>query len=103
MADGPASSNPGEPGGSASREYQRRRLQREERARARLGRLGVAITRLSAEPQHVSSWKTGAEGERRVAQRLAKHLDKTDVVLLHDRRLPGRRANIDHLAVGPAG
>ena len=58
---------------------------------------------MSAEPQDVRAWKTGAEGERRVAGRLAKHLAGRDVVLLHDRRIPGARTNIDHVAVGPGG
>jgi hypothetical protein len=39
-----------------------------------------------------------------VAQRLERLLEGTGVHLLHDRRAPAaRRANIDHIAVGPAG
>jgi hypothetical protein len=38
-----------------------------------------------------------------VAARLAKLLDGHRVELLHDRRIPGNRANIDHLAIGPGG
>lgn len=53
--------------------------------------------------QHVTAWKTGAEGEEWLAARLAKLLDGHEVHLLHDRRIPGSRANIDHLAVGPGG
>lgn len=37
---------------------------------------------------------------------LAKRLDKLTehgVLLLHDRRIPATRANIDHIAVGPGG
>jgi hypothetical protein len=33
----------------------------------------------------------------------AKLLDSRGVELLHDRRICGSRANIDHLAIGPGG
>ncbi len=57
---------------------------------------------LSDDPQHEIAWARGAGGEERVAKGLAKHL--TDVVVvLHDRRIPSSRGNIDHLAVAPTG
>jgi hypothetical protein len=35
---------------------------------------------------------------------LELRLHRSDVVLMHDRRVPGRRwANIDHIAIGPTG
>jgi hypothetical protein len=46
--------------------------------------------------------KIGAEGERRTATRLAP-LAQQGWTVLHDRRLPRGRANIDHLAISPAG
>ena len=46
--------------------------------------------------------EVGAAGERRVASELAV-LEGEGWRLLHDRRLPGRRANVDHVAVGPGG
>jgi hypothetical protein len=94
---------PGRAGASALREYQRRRQRREDRARRRFGVLGVAATRLSGDPHHVAAWKRGADGEAWVAERLAKLTADRSVVLLHDRRLAGARANIDHLAIGPGG
>src|SRR4051794_31534743 len=96
-------SSEGAPGGSAAREYARRRQLREDRARATLGGFGAAIVRLTDEPQSTKAWKKGAEGERLVARRLEKHLADSGVLLLHDRRVPGSRANIDHLAIGPGG
>lgn len=42
-----------------------------------------------------------AAGEQ-VAKQLAKHLGDR-VAVLHDRRVPGSRANIDHLAIAPSG
>ena len=42
-------------------------------------------------------------GRARVASRLEALLDPAEVVLLHDRRIPRSRANIDHIAVAPSG
>lgn len=57
---------------------------------------------MGAEPQSTRAWKQGAQGELRAGRALARHLRGYGVVLLHDRRIPGRgRANIDHLAIGP--
>ena len=94
---------PGVAGRSAKREYERRKRTRENRARRRLGRLGVGLVRLMGDPQHVTAWKKGAAGESRAAKRLERHLAGRGVRLLHDRVIPGTRANIDHLAVGPGG
>jgi hypothetical protein len=53
-------------------------------------------------PAHERVWLRGAEGEEEVARRLAKHL-RDAAVLLHDRRMPRSRANIDHIAVAASG
>lgn len=50
--------------------------------------------------QSTTAWRTGADGEAAVAAVL-DGLDGWRA--LHDRRVPGKRSNIDHLAVGPAG
>lgn len=98
------SGRPPEAGASARREYERRRAQREARARARLGGLGVMGARLLGEPQSTRAWRQGAESELEVAEQLARRLAGREALLLHDRRIPWRgRANIDHLAVGPGG
>lgn len=47
-------------------------------------------------------WHAGAVGESLVGRRLAELAD-ADVRAVHDRRVPGGVANIDHLAVTPAG
>lgn len=91
----------GTPGGSARREHERRRAKREAAVRERHPRLGSLILRLQSAPQSEAAWDTGAAGE----EALAAHLAKTcpDAIVLHDRRMPGSRANIDHLAVAPSG
>jgi len=87
-------------GGSARREHERRRNRREERIRARHPKLGGLILALSEDPQSTRAWERGAIGEELLAERLQ---DLPDTVrVLHDRRIPGTRANIDHIAVSPA-
>ncbi len=49
----------------------------------------------------VSNWRRGAEGERSTAQLLAP-LGHIGWGVLHDRRIPGTDANIDHLVIGPS-
>jgi hypothetical protein len=48
------------------------------------------------------AWRCGAAGERRTARLLAQ-LERHGWVVLHDLAVPGSRANIDHLAIGPGG
>ncbi len=89
-------------GASARREHERRRANREKRVRQKHPHIGGLLLRLADEPQHETAWARGSGGEEHVARSLAKHLDKT-ALLLHDRRIPRSRANIDHLAVAPSG
>jgi hypothetical protein len=91
-------------GRSAATEYERRSEARRSRLRVRYGVIGSAVAALAGDPSHLAVWQQGAEGEVATARRLEAHLRRTDVVLLHDRRIPGRgRANIDHVAIGPGG
>lgn len=107
-------------GSSAQREYEKRsarELARKQQAVAEdaewresikaerpvLGRVVTAITpkpQITPESQATTAWKTGAEGERRVAEVLT---GVPGIEVLHDRQVSGSRANIDHLVVGPAG
>lgn len=62
----------------------------------------LSVCKLLATPQHIDAWRSGAVGEREVGARLDK-LRTAGVLTLHDRRVPSRRTNIDHIAVSPAG
>jgi hypothetical protein len=90
-------------GASARREHERRRAARERAVRERHPRIGGLLLALVAAPSHERSWKHGAEGEVRAGNRLDQLLAGSSVVVLHDRRMPRSRANIDHVAVGPGG
>jgi hypothetical protein len=48
------------------------------------------------------AWRRGAAGEQRTARLLAG-LERHRWVVLHDLALPGSRANLDHLVIGPGG
>src|SRR6478735_8574681 len=97
----PAEPEPDVAGRSARREYERRKNARDERIRADHPKLGGLILALSDEPQSTRAWERGAVGEELLAEWL-KDLPPT-VRVLHDRRIPGSRANIDHIAVAPSG
>lgn len=92
----------GSPGASARREFERRKAKREERTRAQHPKLGGLILALSDDPQSTRAWDTGALGEERLGNRL-NELASDSIRVLHDRRIPGSRANIDHIAVAPTG
>jgi len=91
-------------GQSAQHEYTHRRQARQARTKARYGTVGSIVAALAGEPHNVQAWRQGAEGEEATARALAIRLHRSDVIVLHDRRIRGRsRANIDHIAIGPNG
>lgn len=92
----------GTAGASARREHQRRRTNREARTREKHPRIGGLLLAVQDDPRHELVWARGARGEEVIARELAKHCSSR-VLILHDRCIPGSRANIDHIAVAPAG
>jgi hypothetical protein len=97
-------SDQGVPGRSAQREYERRRdrrqLERRSRPRLLTALVGLSATekrRLAADWQ----WANGARGEELLAESLARRCP--NLALLHDRRMPTGRGNIDHIAIAATG
>ena len=87
-------------GRSSQRELRSRRSQRERHIRQKYGKDEALAVSLWPEPQSIRAWKLGAEGE----ERLGALLDALPACqTLHDRRMPGRRGNIDHIVVAPTG
>ncbi len=105
MEAGPAAIEvvePGTAGASARREFERRKAKREQRIRTQHPRIGGFLLAISEERQATTAWYTGALGE----ERLGKGLDRLacdTIKLLHDRRIPRSKANIDHIAVTAYG
>lgn len=93
---------PGAPGSSAQREYERRHAKREQQLAQRWGRFAGVAKALSEEPQSTRAWKVGADGERALGTTLDDEL-RGVAHMLHDRHAPRLRSNIDHLIIGPSG
>jgi hypothetical protein len=90
-------------GASALREHARRKHNREQRTRQTHPHLGGLLLALRDEPQHELAFLRGARGETAVADSLEARTADGPTVLLHDRRMPGGRGNIDHLAISSNG
>jgi hypothetical protein len=73
------------------------------RALLAVAALTAAGWRLRFHPSpETQAWQRGAAGERHVARLLAP-LDANGWTVLHDLRVPGSAANIDHLVIGTPG
>ena len=99
---GPAPVEIGTAGASARHEFERRAAKRETRIRERHPKLGGLILALTDDPQSTTAWRTGARGEELLGRRLDALAD-SGARVLHDRRIPRSRANIDHIAISSAG
>lgn len=100
----PAPIDHGIGGISAKKEYERRAAKHEKQIEQKwgTGRIGRVAKFFAEEPQSTTAWAKGASGEIRLANRLDRDLDGTATVL-HDRKVPKTRGNIDHLVVAPTG
>jgi nuclease-like protein len=92
----------GAAGASAQREYERRKSRREEQIRNRYPKLGGLVLALSDDPQSTKAWASGAKGEAALGARLDMQAS-VSLAVLHDRRIPGTKANIDHVVVTAGG
>ena len=115
----PVPSVRGQAGVSTRREYEKRAARHRQREEERiaedarwraeavrehpiLGRIASATTpkaNIRPEPQSVRAWEVGARGEETLSKLLNGWANGRDRFVLHDRRIPGTRANIDHIAV----
>jgi hypothetical protein len=90
----------GSAGASARRRYDRLQSRRGDDVKKKLGRrLGGVYLALSEEPQSTHAWGVGSKGEQALGTYLETLHDESRVIVLHDRRIPGTRANIDHIAI----
>lgn len=72
-------------------------------ARSKYGDHAAAVAAKIAEREpSTNAWARGADGERRLAAFLERELGDR-VIVLHDRVIPGSRANIDHLVIAAGG
>jgi hypothetical protein len=92
----------GQAGASAAREYRRRHDAREIRIRSQHRHLGGLLLAVTDEPQSTKAWAVGEQGETANGAFLDRLRDER-IAVLHDRRIPGSRANIDHIVISRAG
>jgi hypothetical protein len=93
----------GQPGASARAEFERRQRADDARRQAVFGRyLSPVVKLVAGERQTTRAWSQGGRGEERVGHLLSKAVG-LDGVVLHDRSIPGRSSNIDHIAIVPSG
>lgn len=87
-------------GASADYEYQKRSQTHSDKVRRRWGngKVGSVAAALTPTPQHVKAWNQGAVGERKVGAKIDRVVSRHGVAL-HDRLVPGTKANIDHIIV----
>jgi Nuclease-related domain len=93
----------GQPAASVAGEHQRRKAAREAEVRAGHPRVGGLLLKVSRAPQREAAFRSGEQGELAVGEMLNKRAAKGLLIALHDRRVPGRQGNIDHIAVAPTG
>ncbi|MCG2804654.1 nuclease-related domain-containing protein [Propionicimonas sp.] len=92
----------GLPGASARREFERRHDARQARVQANHPKIGKFLLAVFDDPQSIRAWEVGAVGEQALGEMLARSAG-SELRVLHDRRIPKTRANIDHLAVCSSG
>jgi Nuclease-related domain len=92
----------GHGGASATVEFQRRHDKRQERVLTNHPRIGRFLLAVFDDPQSTRAWSVGAEGERMLSEML-QSIAGESLRVLNDRRIPGTKANIDHLVVCPSG
>ena len=93
---------PAAAGASARREYERRRAKDEAAIREKWGRLGGIAVALADERQSTKAWDVGAVGEERLG-RMLDAIAADGFAVLHDRRIPRTKANIDHMVITRSG
>jgi hypothetical protein len=92
----------GTAGGSARRIGTQRKEAWQESNRRRFGRLAPVVEASSEEPRSSKAWSKGAHGEALLGAKLERGVEGVGFVL-HDRRVPRSRANLDHVVVVPSG
>ena len=89
-------------GASALHQYQRLHDQREANIDRRFGRFAGIVKFLVDDPQSITAWAKGSEGERILAAALTARLGDR-AIILNDRKVPRSSANIDHIVIASTG
>lgn len=93
----------GTPGASADKEYIKRKKRYENSVRKNHPFLGDLLLKINNEPNSVSSWSKGSHGEKILGKKLNDLQVEHKIFVLHDRKIRGTKANIDHIVVAECG
>ena len=94
----------GQAGGSAREQYQRKiKARHEQRLRFFGPKLGKFLNRVFPNSNDAKSWEKGFRGETEVGKFLDEFAEANNFAVLHDRKIPGRKSNIDHILVSDRG
>lgn len=89
--------------GSARAKFMRRQANDDWRRQKKFGRLFAPLVKvMTGESPSMIAWERGGRGEEQTGVLLTRAVGDIGIVL-HDRRIPGSRANIDHIAIVPSG
>lgn len=92
----------GTSGASARARYDALQARDASRRRRLFGPLAPLVSLLLGPKRSTEAWAKGAQGEELIGPLLARSLGDKGIVL-HDRRIPRSRANLDHIAIVPWG
>jgi hypothetical protein len=94
----------GEAGGSARGQYLRKITARHEQRLKFFGpKLGKFLNAVIPDSDQAKSWEKGFTGETAVGKFLDEFAKFNNYSVLHDRKMPGSRANIDHILISDRG
>jgi hypothetical protein len=94
----------GEAGGSAREQYLRKITARQEQRLKFFGpKLGKFLNAVIPDSDQAKSWEKGFTGETAVGKFLDEFAKSNNYSVLHDRKMPGSRVNIDHILISDRG
>lgn len=91
----------GTAGGSAGRTADGAAKKQAERLLATFRMLGEHLIENAKPSAVMHRWDRGTDGERVVGRQLDRSVATGAIAVLHDRTIPARGGNIDHIVVGP--
>jgi len=96
--------NDGEAGESAKQQFLKKSKNTEAKRIAKLGpKLGALANLYFGDSQDARAWEKGAVGEIQIGKILDDMCAKHGFGVLHDRKIPGTVANIDHILITARG
>jgi hypothetical protein len=91
--------------GRSAREQSQKKIARNQEKRVQLfgTKLGKILNFILPDTQTAKSWSKGFEGEFAVGKFLDKFSEENGFFVLHDRKILGSKANIDHILISDRG